>query len=646
MIKSLLESNRKVRRSLAVLADILFLSFAFWSAMSLRMETIHISMLPETIAVLCTTILSSLTVFTRLGLYRAVIRFMSNHALIAVVTGVTISSVVLWLSALVFEAHIPRAVPFIFWCLALVMIGGSRMLVRSYIQLQYLKSREKVVIYGAGGSGLQLSSMLFQGRGYLPIAFVDDNPLRQGMIINGLRVYPPAHLPKLLSQYGVSRILLALGSAPRSKRNSVIKYLEELPAKVQTIPTMTDILRGSAKISEIRDVELEDLLGRDEIELTSETGMECIKGKVVMVTGAGGSIGSELCRQILEHGPRTLVIFELSEYALYAIHQELSEIVELRKLPVNLRCVVGSVQKQHRMEVVLATFGVNTIYHAAAYKHVPIVEHNVVEGVRNNLFGTWYTAEAAIRSHVETFVLISTDKAVRPTNVMGASKRMAEMVLQALSHKQSVTRFCMVRFGNVLGSSGSVVPLFREQIRAGGPVTVTHKDVTRYFMTIPEAAQLVLQASTMGEGGEVFVLDMGEPVKIEQLARKMIHLMGYGLKDEANPNGEIEIVYKGLRSGEKLFEEMLIGNDPQGTEHPRILKAREKFPLWEVMQKTLMELDAACHNFDCDTVRALLQSADTDYTPMQNLQDLVWNEAQKLRSNSPKVQAISTKSTN
>ncbi len=629
MLNYILNVKRLYRQLIAVFCDMIFLSVSLWAALSLRYDQFYVTGDPKILGSLLVTVVCSVLIFTKLGLYRAVIRFMSNHALIAVVSGVTISSLILGACGFVFQARIPRSVPFIFWCLSLISSGGARLLVRSFVQHRYLKSKEKVVIYGAGSSGLQLSSVLYQGREYLPIAFVDDNPLRQGMILNGLRVYAPSQLPRLSSKYGVNRVLLALGNASRVKRNTILRYLEELPIKVQTIPSMTDIVRGVAKISEIRDIELEDLLGRDAVSADSELLDSCIFNKVVMVTGAGGSIGSELCRQVIDHKPKMLVLFELSEYALYSVHQELEVLLEKRQLKIPIKAIFGSVQKEHRLELIMRAFGVNTVYHAAAYKHVPIVENNIVEGVRNNVFGTWSAAEAAIKARVDTFVLISTDKAVRPTNIMGASKRMAELVLQGLAKRQSATRFCMVRFGNVLGSSGSVVPLFREQISSGGPVTVTDPDIIRFFMTIPEAAQLVLQASSLGEGGEVFVLDMGEPVRIDQLARKMIHLMGRDVKSETNPMGDIEIVYTGLRPGEKLYEEVLIGNNPERTSHPRIMKAHEKLLSWPVVDGLLKELDVACHNYDCDAVREILIKAETDYTPREGVEDLVWLENQR-----------------
>ncbi|WP_412767129.1 polysaccharide biosynthesis protein [Dasania phycosphaerae] len=500
------------------------------------------------------------------------------------------------------------------------------MLVRDYVRRLQKLQKEKVIIYGAGTSGLQLANALFQGQDYQPVAYVDSNQALQGSVLQGLRVYKPSKLERLIRKHGVTKLLLAMGHATRAERAEILRSIEPLAIQVQTIPDMADVVSGRAKIEEIKDIELEDLLGRDPIAPNNELLDAIIKGKVVMVTGAGGSIGSELCRQIIEHEPKVLLLFELSEFNLYAIHNELTNIISDKALAVEIKPIVGSVQRDHRLQVIMSSFGVQTVYHAAAYKHVPLVEHNVVEGVRNNVFGTWYAAEAAVKAKVETFVLISTDKAVRPTNVMGASKRMAELVLQGMAERQSVTRFSMVRFGNVLGSSGSVVPLFREQIKNHGPVTVTHKDIIRYFMTIPEAAQLVLQAGTMGKGGDVFVLDMGEQVKIADLAKKMIRLMGLEVRSEKNPDGDIEIVYTGLRPGEKLFEELLIGDNPQGTEHPRIMKAQERSLPWSEVELILDQLDHCCHDFDCEKVRAILEAAPLGFAPNNAIDDLVWNQ--------------------
>lgn len=625
MLNRLLFLPRYQKRIVSVVADSICLPLSLWLAFTLRLDEPYLPTDSGILAALALTTLVSLFTFMRLGLYRAVIRYMSNHAMVAVLIGVTVSAVVLVVSSFVFQATIPRSVPVIYWCLALVFVGGSRMAARSLVHRRVVKQKDRVIIYGAGKSGLQLSSILFHGKELQPVAFIDDEASLQGTVLNGVRVYSPSQFEKVISKYSAKRVLLALGHAPRSERRRVIEFLEEFPVLVQTIPSISDVVSGKAKIEEIRDVEIEDLLGRDEVSPDKGLLSDCIAKKVVLVTGAGGSIGSELCRQIIRLKPSKLILFDLSEFALYEIEQELRRTIRKKELRVELHALMGSIQKQGRMEGIMRSFKVNTVYHAAAYKHVPLVEHNVIEGVRNNVFGTWYCAEAAIKANVDTFVLISTDKAVRPTNVMGASKRFAELVLQALSLRQAATRFCMVRFGNVLGSSGSVVPLFRKQIEQGGPVTVTHPEITRYFMTIPEAALLVLQAGAMGEGGEVFLLDMGESVKIADLAEKLVRLMGLEVVSDTNPEGDIAIEFTGLRPGEKLYEELLIGDDPKKTAHPRILKARELSLVWDEVKTFLDEIDKHSASFDCKSVRDVLMRAPLGYMPNNELDDLVWS---------------------
>ncbi|MFE8073377.1 nucleoside-diphosphate sugar epimerase/dehydratase [Marinobacteraceae bacterium S3BR75-40.1] len=624
-----LELPRFHKRVISLVADVLLLGLALWGAFSLRLENLFIPTDPKYLVLSLITVSVSLATFVKLGLYRAVIRFMSNQAVVAVVLGVTVSTIAMMVVGFMLHLPIPRSVPIIYWAIALIFTGGTRLLVRSWVHLLGRKRREKVIIYGAGSTGMQLASALGQGEEFLPVAFLDDDRTKQKSIVAGLHIYEPAQLQRVIDHTGASRVLLALENITKAQRSLILRFLEPYSVTVQTVPSMTEIVSGEAQISEIRDLDIDDLLGRDPVAPNDGLLDACIRKKVVMVTGAGGSIGSELCRQIVALKPARLVLFDISEYGLYQIEAELQNLIEGEGWDVDIVAVIGSVQKEHRLEVIMRAFEVQTIYHAAAYKHVPMVEHNVVEGVRNNVFGTWYAGEAAIRAGVETFVLISTDKAVRPTNVMGASKRMAELVLQGLAQRQQKTRFSMVRFGNVLGSSGSVVPLFRDQIRQGGPVTVTHADIFRYFMTIPEAAQLVLQAGSMGIGGEVYVLDMGEPVRIADLARKMIHLMGCTMKDEKHPEGEIEIVFTGLRPGEKLFEELLIGENPQGTEHPRIMKAMEQSLSWGEVDQLLQELDRACHSFQCEKVREILRLAPLGYSPSTDLADLVWCQVEK-----------------
>jgi FlaA1/EpsC-like NDP-sugar epimerase len=465
---------------------------------------------------------------------------------------------------------------------------------------------------------------LIGGPDFEPVAFVDDRAALRGSQINGLSVYSPDDLPQLVVTRQIERVLLAMPSASHRRRREVLAGLEPLSVHVQSLPDLADIISGKARIDELREVDVCDLLGRDPVPPNPHLFASCISRKSVMVTGAGGSIGSELCRQILRVAPTRLVLFEMSELALYNIERELQEIAAREQADVEIVPLLGNANDRERVREVLITYAVQTVYHAAAYKHVPIVEHNVIRGIHNNVICTWNAAQAALETGVETFVLISTDKAVNPTNVMGATKRLAELVLQGLQERTTSTRFCMVRFGNVLGSSGSVVPLFQEQIRRGGPVTVTHPQVIRYFMTIPEAAQLVIQAGSMAKGGDVFVLDMGRPVRIDDLARRMINLMGLSVRDPSNPEGDIEITYTGLRSAEKLFEELLIGNNITKTDHPMIMRAMEHSIPWSRMQQLLESLNAALQSSDCGRALAFLRESVAEYRPAEDIRDYVW----------------------
>lgn len=622
MLAWLLSLPRSVKRLVSVIADMLFLVSSLFAAYFLTQQDEQTN-IAEIALAFAITLPVTLFIFTKLGLYRAVIRYIGQHALGAVLAGIVSSAFVLALLFGLFKVHDKGSLIFVYAILALVSSGGLRLLARMFLVQRNNGHKERVLIYGAGSSGRQLAQALMNGEQYHPVVFVDDDTTLHRSTILGVPVGAPTQITSLIKSHNISRILLALPSVSRSRRREVLDALEELPIPVQSIPGMSDLVDGSMRIDELQDVKIEDLLGRDPVAPKTKLMQANIRGKVVMVTGAGGSIGSELCRQIITCEPKTLLLFELSEFGLYSIEQELSGLIKQQQLDIQLVPVMGTVQRRTRLETVMKAFKVQTVYHAAAYKHVPLVEYNVVEGVRNNLFGTWYAAEAAIASGVETFVLISTDKAVRPTNVMGASKRLAELVLQALSQRQHSTRFCMVRFGNVLGSSGSVVPLFREQIRRGGPVTVTHKDIIRYFMTIPEAAQLVIQAGAMGQGGDVFVLDMGEPVKIADLAKRMIHLMGLEVKDEVHPNGDIEVKYSGLRPGEKLYEELLIGESVRETAHPRIMAADEVYLTWSQMENLLLQLDTLCDSFAVEQIIELMRQAPTGFNYSCASSDLV-----------------------
>ena len=458
------------------------------------------------------------------------------------------------------------------------------------------------------------------------MAFIDDNPAMCGSVIKSYPVHGSSAIESLISEFSIETILLALPSVTRRQRKRIINRLEQFPVHVQTMPDLNDLILGTARVDDIREVDIEDLLGRDVVAPIPELLGPHIMGRSVMVTGAGGSIGSELSAQILKLAPRYLLLLEISEAALYSIDQLLQDIKSQHSLETEIVPLIGSAHHKDRVSDVLKTWNVDTIYHAAAYKHVPLVEHNMLEGVHNNIFGTLHTAQAAIEAGVSSFVLVSTDKAVKPTNVMGATKRYSELILQALNERQTGTRFAMVRFGNVLASSGSVVPRFRDQIRCGGPVTVTHPEIFRYFMTIPEASSLVLQAGSMSKGGEVFVLDMGEPVRIADLAEKMIHLMGLTVRDDKNPEGDIEIEFTGLRPAEKLYEELLIGDNVSGTKHPRIMQASEHYISWASLQPMLDRLWDACLRQDCEAARELLLEGVTGYSPTEQVEDLLWRQ--------------------
>ena len=625
MFQKFLNLPRFYKRVISVAADVIALFFALWASFSLRFDQQLWIPSKEQLVVSGLTVVFTIGLFVRLGLYRAVVRYLSDRAFLTVVGGVVASALALILLGYWLEVLVPRSVPIIYAALAFIFVSGSRMGVRMLVMRPSRhNNRERVAIVGAGETGLQLYQALEQGTEYRPVMFVSFLEANHRALINGVPVYDINHIERGVRQHRVQRLLLALDADSGVDRKRLLKQLEPLAVPVQTVPSMSELIAGQKRINDIRDLEIEDLLGREPVRPDNAQVASSLYGKSVMVTGAGGSIGSELCRQIIQHRPRVLVLFEQSEFSLYSIERELRAVNQIEGLGVEIHPLLGSVIHQRRCESAMRAFGVNTVYHAAAYKHVPLVEHNVIEGVQNNVFGTLHAAEAALAAGVERFVLISTDKAVRPTNVMGASKRMAELVLQALAQRQTSTVFSMVRFGNVLGSSGSVVPLFRDQIRDGGPVTVTHPDIIRYFMTIPEASQLVLQAGSMGRGGEVFVLDMGEPVKIADLARKMIHLMGLEEKTDETPDGDIEVVYTGLRPGEKLYEELLIGDNPQGTAHPRIMMAREVFMPWEELRVTLKTLTRASQDFDCRKIIEALKAAPTGYSPNGDVADLVW----------------------
>lgn len=617
---------RLKKQIIAMAFDAVCLPLTFILAIWLRYDGFDASLFLHYFWLIAGAPLLSIPIFIRLGLYRAVIRYIDQKIISIVVIGVTLS--VLSLAFIGVMTHImalSRAVFGIYWAGAILYVGASRLLARAYlVGVDRNDDAIAIAIYGAGKAGVQLATALRSSDEYVCVAFIDDNKNLQGSSIAGIKVSAPEKLPELIRQFDIKEVLLAMPSISKARQKQVLDQLEPYKLRIKVTPSINSLVNGELRVQDIRDVEIEDLLGRDAVEPDARLMSNCIAGKSVMVTGAGGSIGSELCRQILRQKPAHLILLEMSEFALYSIEQELSSLRTSLNLSCEITPFLCNIHDVAKLDKIFKTYRVNTVYHAAAYKHVPLVEHNPIEGIRNNAFGTLQLAQAAISAQVNHFVLISTDKAVRPTNVMGATKRLAELILQACSRRQETTRFCMVRFGNVLGSSGSVVPLFRKQIMQGGPITLTHPEITRYFMTIPEAAQLVLQAGGMGEGGDVFVLDMGEPVRIIDLARRMVHLCGLEVKSDSSPEGTIEILHVGLRPGEKLYEELLIGDNVEKTNHPLIMRAQEAEIAWEVLQQQLQKLDAACMAFDHEQIRTLLKELVVEYEPQCGIEDFLF----------------------
>jgi FlaA1/EpsC-like NDP-sugar epimerase len=569
-------------------------------------------------------------IFVWFGLYRAVIRYIGFKALWAIVQAVSLYALV-WgvIGFMVAVEGVPRSVILINWILSLLAIGGLRVVARWLLtregglnsSAQSSGGCKKVLVYGAGDAGIQLVSALSHSSEYNPVGFIDDSNELQGNQIRGLNIYSVNSVESVINKLKVDEVLIAMPSASRTKRLDIINTLEPYPVLVRMLPGVAELAEGKVSIGDLREVSIKDLLGRESVEANKDLLGKNITNKIVVVTGAGGSIGSELCRQIVFLKPKALILYEMSELALYSIDRELSNI---GIHSIDIYPILGSVNNKTRMTNVFKHFDVDTIYHTAAYKHVPMVEFNNTEGVDNNIFGTLNCAQVAIDTGVETFVLISTDKAVRPTNTMGATKRSAELVLQALAAKQSATKFTMVRFGNVLGSSGSVIPLFKQQIKAGGPVTVTDSNMIRYFMTIPESVELVIQAGAMGLGGDVFVLDMGKPVKIDDLAKKMIRLSGLEVKDNTHPEGDIEITYTGLRPGEKLYEELLIGDNVSSTDNPLIMRAQEELLTWDELEPILNNLQTAIQDYDQHRLRKLLIELVPGFKPQCEISDILY----------------------
>jgi len=641
LINKLLNLSRTKKQLIFLLIDLIFLFLVLLIAFSIRLGYWY---WPDKdfLAVLLISPIIAIPFFIRFSLYQSVIRYIGFDAIWAVVQAVSMYALFWGILTFMFALEgIPRSVILINWLLAIVVISGIRMISRWLLNSLNVSEKTHVIVYGAGLAGRELSIALNESNAYNPVAFIDDNIDMQGTYIGGLKVLKINEFEKIFNRKKVTEVILAMPSISGLRRNEIISFLEPYAVYVRTLPGVSELAQGRVKIADLLEVNAKDLLGRVSVPPNNNLLGLNIKQKVVMVTGAGGSIGSELSKQILLLKPKILVLFEQSEIALYNIDKELSKI---QASDVEIYPLLGSVNNSKRMSYVMEFFGVNTIYHAAAYKHVPIVEFNNAEGVRNNIFGTLNCAQLAVKHGVETFVLISTDKAVRPTNTMGATKRFAEMILQALTVKhlsadqkvlekkankypgfKSKTRFSIVRFGNVLGSSGSVIPLFKEQIKSGGPITVTHPKILRYFMSLNEAVELVIQAGAIGKGGEVFVLDMGEPVLILDLAKKMVDLTGLEVRDEINPNGDIEIEFTGLRPGEKLYEELLIGENVSKTENSKIMMAEEDMLPWKKLKIILDKLVVAVDLCDQEDVRKLLIQAVPEFNPQSDIADILSN---------------------
>jgi len=653
---------RYAKQLLVISVDTLLCLLSVWISFYLRLGEFQTFSIVSSVPVLISSVASvalAVPIFVVCGLYRAIFRYSGMPAMMTMTRAILIYGI--FFSAIftfIGVKEVPRTIGLIQPIITFILVGASRAVARVWLGGLYQREIKKsslpqVLIYGAGSAGRQLASGMINSHEMRVLGFLDDDDRLQGHVLNGLHIYNPVDLEEIANQKGITDVLLAMPTASRERRNQIIGRLSKLKISVRTLPGLSDLLSGKVTFSDVRELDIDDLLGREPVKPNGLLLNRNTHNKTVLVTGAGGSIGSELCRQLLKTQPRRLLLVDMSEFALYQIHQEIQSALELCEVSISddfeVVPLLASVCDEVRMHEIMDTWKPHIIYHAAAYKHVPLVEHNPAEGVRNNVWGTKVCAEAAVRNGVKNFVLISTDKAVRPTNIMGATKRLAEMVLQALNETKhspdsrtfsvsnsafsTKTCFSMVRFGNVLGSSGSVVPLFREQIKNGGPITLTHPDITRYFMTIPEAAQLVIQAGAMGSGGDVFVLEMGELVRIYDLATRIVELSGLMLRNEKNPHGDIEIKVTGLRPGEKLYEELLIGDNPKPTQHPRILKAHEKFVPWEQLQGQLHSLNLALSVNDVPLIRSFLQKLVTGYQPSDDVVDWVHLEQNRQATN-------------
>ncbi|MDB5790408.1 MAG: polysaccharide biosynthesis protein [Massilia sp.] len=636
-----LKLPRAHKQWIAATFDLLCLPVIFYLALALHFDALSFSLITEYRWLALAAAGTAIPAFFCLGVYRTVIRYIDHRSVVSIVTAVTLATVLLASIAALVKAQVALITPFlIYWVMVVLYTLSSRFAARGFFNERSQERKVRVAIYGAGKAGSLLANAIKPGNEYLPVLFVDDNPQKINTTICGIRVHASADLERLAKVHNLSAVLLAMPQLTPREQRKILDRLALLSLKIKITPPISNLVKGRARVEDVRQIEIEDLLSRGVVAPDPQLLSVCITGKSVMVSGAGGSIGSELCRQILALNPVRIVLLDISEFNLYSIEQELREMNAVDDLGVEIVGFVGSVLDSEKCSRILSAYKVDTVYHAAAYKHVPVVEHNPIEGIRNNAFGTLNFAKAAVAANVKCFVLVSTDKAVRPTNVMGATKRLAELILQAFARRGTRTCFSMVRFGNVLGSSGSVVPLFRKQIAAGGPITLTHPEITRYFMTIPEAAQLVIQAGAMAQGGDVFVLDMGEPVRIADLATRMVHLSGQEVKTPTSPTGTIEIQYVGLRPGEKLYEELLIGSNVTGTHHPLIRRAQEAEFEWPVLEGMLNVLDDACNHFDHEGIRAQLKRLVGEYQPAPLIQDHVWQ-----RRSSRKLHVVSEQET-
>ena len=622
MINYLLSLSRINKQLIILVVDYVLLVLMLLGSFSIRLDYWYFPTNAQFLVVFGLPIIA-LPIFAFFDMYRVIIRYIEIKSLLIIIRGVSFYALLWGLFCIMMEIKgIPRSVILINWMLSILAIGGVRFFARSLLSIKNHNNRKQILVYGAGEAGIQLISALTQSKDYNIVGIVDDRIELQGRNINGIKVYPESEVKALIYSFKLDEVLIAMPSASRKRRLAIIEKLEPFPVHVRILPDLTNLTSNEVNISDLREVNIKDLLERESVIANKDLLGKNITNKVVLVTGAGGSIGSELCKQIIFLKPKALILYERSELALYNIEKNLPSIgID----SINIYPILGSVISKNRLASVFNCFAVDTIYHTAAYKHVPMVEFNVSEGVENNIFGTLNCAQVAIDCGVKTFVLISTDKAVRPTNTMGATKRSAELVLQALSCMQGETTFSIVRFGNVLGSSGSVIPLFKQQIKEGGPITVTDKDIIRYFMTIPEAVELVIQAGAMGKGGDVFVLNMGKPVSIKDLAHKMIRLSGLKIKDEFHPNGDIEIIYTGLRPGEKLYEELLIGDKVSSTENPLIMSAQEEMIDWDELKPVLDAMINAIESCEQEKLRKLLIQIVPGFQPQSEISDILHN---------------------